>query len=61
MRSYLTVRTNQKTIITKIANQKYKNQNDLIRLGVFAAVDSNEFMVDKLVRVYDECLGTDRR
>ena len=33
----------------------------LIRLGVFAAVDSKEFMVGKLVRVYDECLGTDRR
>ena len=39
MRSYLTVRTNKRTIITKIANQKYKNQNDLIRLGVFAAVN----------------------
>ena len=54
------VRTNKKQLLPRSQTRNTKPER-LIRLGVFAAVGSNEFMVGKLVRVYDECLGTDRR
>ena len=55
------VRTNKKNNYYQDRKPEIQKPERLIRLGVFAAVDSYEFMVGKLVRVYDECLGTDRR